>query len=175
MLAEEREPQPPQRVGAGEHHLHLPAGMGAGMIGERQLQHVLEIVRQHHVAAPMREPVGVPGDQRRREDHEQTETDPGADQRRQRACRRFDAGRQCSRQGIDDTAEQHRLDELRRGERDIGKRQRHGQPRVGPQQAEDAKVDADEGHDAVLAAESKRTIAAAHRKLMLPDLTGHTT
>ena len=24
MLAEEAEPQPPQRVGAGEHHLHQP-------------------------------------------------------------------------------------------------------------------------------------------------------
>ena len=64
MLAEERQPQPPQRVGAGQHDLHLPAGMRAGMVGERQLQHVLEIIRQHHVAAPMRKPVGEPGNQR---------------------------------------------------------------------------------------------------------------
>lgn len=54
MLAKERQPQPPQRIGAGEHHLHLPAGMRAGVVGERQLQHVLEIIRQHHVAAVMR-------------------------------------------------------------------------------------------------------------------------
>ena len=66
MLAEERHPQPPQRVGAAEHDLHLPAGMRAGMIGERQLQHVLEIIRQHHVAAMVRQPVGEPGDERRR-------------------------------------------------------------------------------------------------------------
>ena len=67
--------------------------MGTGVVGKRQLQHVLEIVRQHHVAAPMGEPVGVPGDQRRGENHEKTETDPGADQRRQRARRRRDTGR----------------------------------------------------------------------------------
>ena len=76
MLAEERQPQPPQRVGAGQHHLHLPAGMRAGMIGERQLQHVLEIIRQHHVAALMGQPVGVPGDERGGDDHEQAEADP---------------------------------------------------------------------------------------------------
>jgi hypothetical protein len=93
-------------------------------------------------------------------DHEKTETDPGADQWRQRARCRRDTSRQRSRQGIDDTAEQHRLDELRRGQRDIGKRQRDGQPRVGPQQSEDAKVDADKGHDAVLAANGKRTTSA---------------
>ena len=70
MLAEERQPQPPQRVGAGQHHLHLPAGMRAGMVGERQLQHVLEVIRQHHVAAPMRQPVGVPGHERGGDDDE---------------------------------------------------------------------------------------------------------
>ena len=31
MLAEERQPQPPQRIGAGEHHLHQPAGMRAAV------------------------------------------------------------------------------------------------------------------------------------------------
>ena len=66
MLAEERHPQPPQRVGAGQHDLHLPAGMGAGMVGERQLQHVLEIIGQHQVAAAVRQPVGEPRDQRGR-------------------------------------------------------------------------------------------------------------
>ncbi len=67
MLAEERHPQPPQRIGAGEHDFQLPAGMRAGMIGERQLQHVLEEIRQHQIAAAVRQPVGEPGHQRRGE------------------------------------------------------------------------------------------------------------
>ena len=94
MLAEERHPQPPQRVGAGEHDLHLPAGMGAGVVGQRQLQHVLEIVRQHHVAAAVRQPVGEPGHERAGDDDEQAEADPGADERRERGCRGRNAGRQ---------------------------------------------------------------------------------
>src|ERR1700682_2776608 len=36
MLAEESKPQPPQRVGAVQHHLHQTAGMGAGMEGPLQ-------------------------------------------------------------------------------------------------------------------------------------------
>ena len=64
--------------------------MRAGVIGQRQLQHMLEKIGQHEVAAAMREPVGEPGDQRRGHDDEQAEGDPGADQRRQgteRGCR----------------------------------------------------------------------------------------
>ena len=83
----------------------------------------------------------------RGDDNEQAETDPGADQRRQRPRRRRDACRQRSGQRIDDAAEQHRLDELRAGERDIGQRQRQRQSRDRAQQAENAEIDADEGHD----------------------------
>ncbi|MGA7958482.1 MAG: hypothetical protein WCA26_15640, partial [Xanthobacteraceae bacterium] len=49
-----------------------------------------------------------------------------------------------------------------------------GQPRVGPQQAEDAQIDTDKGHDPVLAAQGKRTIAAAHLEIALPHLTAQT-
>ena len=59
-------PQPPQRVGAGEHDFQLPARMRAGVVGERQLQHVLEKIRQHQIAPPVRQPVGEPGHQRAR-------------------------------------------------------------------------------------------------------------
>ena len=130
------------------------------MVGQRQLQHVLEIIRQHHVAALVRQPVGEPGDQRGGQDDEQAETDPGADQRRQRARRRSDAPRAARGQGIDNAAEQHRLDELRGGERDIGERQCHGKPRDGAQQAENAKINTDEGHSAVLALKRKRATGA---------------
>ena len=57
-----------------------------------------------------------------------------------------DAGRQRARQRIDDAAEQHRLDELRRGERDIRQRQCHRERGVGAEQAKHAKIDAGERH-----------------------------
>ncbi len=147
MLAEERYPQPPQRIGACEHHFHLPAGMGAGMIGQRQLQDVLEKIRQHEVAALVRETIGEPGHQRAGADDEQAEPDPGAQQRRQRPYRGTDAGGQRAGQRIDDAAKQHRLDELRCGESDIGERQHRRQPRLRTQQSEYAKVDANKPHD----------------------------
>ncbi len=165
MLAEERHPQPPQRVGAGEHDFHLPAGMLAGMIGERQLQHVLEIIRQHQIAAPVRQPIGEPGDQRAGADNEQAETDPGADERRERPDRRRETCGQRARQRIDDAAEQHRLDELRRGERDIGERQRDGEAGVGAQQAEHAEIEADERHGRVLAAQTRAFERAHSRRI----------
>ena len=60
-----------------------------------------------------------------------------------------DAGRQRARERIDDAAEQHRLDELRRGERDIRGRQCHREPGVGAEQAKHAKIDAGERHDGI--------------------------
>ena len=38
--------------------------MDAAVKGERQLQHVLEIIGQHRQAAAMRQPVGIERDQR---------------------------------------------------------------------------------------------------------------
>ena len=40
--------------------------MRAGVVGERQLQDVLEEIGQHQIAAAVREPVGEPCHQRRR-------------------------------------------------------------------------------------------------------------
>ena len=120
--------------------------MLAGVIGERQLQHVLEIIRQHQVAALMRQPVGEPGDDRAGNDDEQPEGDPGAKQRGECRRRSADAGRQRARERIDDAAEQHRLDELRRSERDIRQRQCHREPNVGAEQAKHAKIDAEKRH-----------------------------
>ena len=62
MLAEESEPEPPQRVGAVQHHLHQPAGMGAGVEGQRQLHDVLEIIGQHRLALAVRQLVGMERD-----------------------------------------------------------------------------------------------------------------
>ena len=120
MLAEESEPQPPQRIRAGEHDLHQPAGMDAAMEAERQLQDVLEIVRHHRVAAPVRQPVGVQRHQRAAGDGEQAEADPGREQRYEVGPDRNTAASLRAGQRIDDAAEQDGFGELRRGQRHVG-------------------------------------------------------
>ena len=81
MLAEKSKPQPPQRIRAGEHDLHQPAGMDAAVEAERQLQDVLEVVGHHRVTAAVRQPVGVQRHQRAAGDGEQAEAHPGREQR----------------------------------------------------------------------------------------------
>ena len=118
--------------------------MRGGVESERQLQHVLEIIGDHHVAAAVRQAVGKPGHQCRGDNDEQAEADPGADERRQRPRRA--AGRQRARQAVDDTAEQDRLDELRYRQRDVGERQRHRKASLGRQQSQDAEIKPQERH-----------------------------
>ena len=59
VIAEEREPQTPERVGALQHHLHQPARMGASVVGERQMQNMLEIFCDDGEPPSVRKPVGV--------------------------------------------------------------------------------------------------------------------
>ena len=51
--------------------------MGIAVIGQRQLQHMLEIAGQHDVAAAVRQPVGIKRDQGAAGDGEQPEAGPG--------------------------------------------------------------------------------------------------
>ena len=132
MFAKERDPEPPQRVGAAEHHLNLPAGMRAGMIGEWQLQHVLEIIRQDYIAPTVGEPVGEPGNERAGGNDEQPKSHPGANERRQHPCGGLQARRQRTRERVDYAPQQYRFDELRAGQRDIRQRQRDREPRIRP-------------------------------------------
>ena len=76
IVTEEGKPEPEQRVGALQHDLHQPPGMGARMVGERQLQHVLEIVGEYALALCVREPVGIERNQRAAADIEQAEGGP---------------------------------------------------------------------------------------------------
>ncbi len=145
MLAEETEPEPPQRIGAVQHHLHQPAGMGAGMKGQRQLHDVLEIIRQHHLALAVRQLVGVERDRRAAEDREQAERNPGREQRPRR-IRRQRPGLRFAGEHVDDLAEQHRLGELRAGQQQVGEGQNPAQPRLLAEQLEDAGVEAQHGH-----------------------------
>ena len=128
MLAEESEPQPPQRIGAVQHHLHQPAGMGAGVEGQRQLHDVLEIVRQHHLALAVRQPVGMQRDGRAAQDGEQAEAAQAASSGQADDDR--PAPGRAGRRAIDDAAEQHRFGELRAGQQQIGAGQDPAQPRL---------------------------------------------
>ena len=145
MLAEEAEPESPQRVGAVQHHLHQPAGMVAGVEVHRQLHDVLEIAGQHRLALAVRQPVGMQGDGGAADNGEQAERRPGAQQRpgrrrRKRPSRRF-AG-----EHIDDAAEQHRFGELRAGQQQVGAGQDPAQPRFVAEQLEHARVKPKQGH-----------------------------
>ena len=122
--------------------------MRAAMEGERQLQHVLEIVGQHGLAAAMGEPVRVQRDQHAAADGEQAEADPGGEQRRQdREIRRL-RGALRAHQRVDDAAEQHRLGELRDRERHIGAGEHPAEPRLGAEQAKHARIELEEIHRA---------------------------
>ena len=145
VLAEEGEPKPPQRVGAVQHHLHQPAGMGAGVESQRQLHDVFEIIGQHRLALAVRQLVGVERDNGAAADGEQAERHPGRQQRPGRV-RGQRAGLWLAREHVDNLAEQHRLGELRAGQQQIGEGQNPTQPRLLAEQLEDAGVKAQHGH-----------------------------
>jgi hypothetical protein len=146
MLAEERQPQPPQRVGAGDHDLHQPAGMRAGVIAQRQLQHVLEKLGAHHLVLTVRQPVGVQRDQRAGDDRKQREADPGTHQQHEALPIQFGEAALRIGQRVDDAAEQHRLDEHRRGHQQVADSQHPAEPRLGPQHLQRADVQPKEFH-----------------------------
>ncbi len=145
MLAEETEPEPPQRVGAVQHHLHQPAGMVAGVEVQRQLHDVLEIAGQHRLALAVRQPVGMQGDGGAAQNGEQAERRPGAPAAATptttQAARRRLAG-----EHVDDAAEQHRFGELRAGQQQVGAGEDPAQPRFLAEQFEHARVKPKQGH-----------------------------
>ena len=123
VIAEEREPQHPQRVGALQHHLHQPAGMGRAVVGLRQLHHVLEVVGEHGLAPSVRQAVGIKRHQRPEHDGEEAEDDPGHDQSEELGPDRGRAFRLRASERVDDAAEQNRLGELGNHESDVADRQ----------------------------------------------------
>ena len=108
--------------------------MGAAVERERKLQQVLEIVGQHALLAPVREAVRMQRDQHAAADGEQSEPDPGGEQRGQVGERRQPAGGLRAHQRVDDAAEQHRLGELRRRQRHIGDREHPAEAGLGAEQ-----------------------------------------
>ena len=120
--------------------------MGVAVIGQRQLQNVLEIAGQHDVAAAVREAVGVKRDQRAAGNGEQPEAGPGGEENAEFLPGRRHAARLRVGQRVDNAAEQNRLGELRGSQRHIGQRQRPGQPAFGAKQGKDAAIKAKKVH-----------------------------
>ena len=147
VVAEEAEPEPGHAVRAFEHDLEDASRMRRGVERERQLEHMLEIVRHGGEPAPVREAVGVQRHGDAGPDREQPEPDPGADQRRQRPeGHRRPARGLALRQAVDDAPEQDRLGKGRDRQRDVGERQDGADPQVGAELAEHADVEADQAH-----------------------------
>ena len=146
MLAKEGLPEPHQAGRSLDHHLEQPAGMGARVETQRQMEDMIEIGGHRRQPLAMREPVGVQRDQHAGPDREQREADPGGEQgehvgparRRPRGMR--------AREPVDDPPEQDGFGELRGGEREIGEDEGRRQAPGGAQLRENAGVEADEGH-----------------------------
>src|SRR6478735_6068630 len=119
--------------------------MGGAVEAEWKLQHVLEIVRQHDLAALVGEPVGIERNERPAQDEEQRKADPSGDERGELRPIRRAAEALRARQGIDDATEQHWLGEARGGERHIGERQNPAELPLRAEQAEHAGVEANHG------------------------------
>ena len=107
--------------------------MGAAVKGERQLQHVLEVGREDALAAAMCEPVRVQRHKCPAQDAEQRKTAPGNDQHVEPLSDRMG-------ERIDDAAEQHRLRELRAGQRQVGEREQPSQPGFVAEQAQHTRI-----------------------------------
>ena len=148
IVAEEAKPQAEQGVGPLQHDLHQAAGMRCRMKGERQLQHMLEVIGERALALPMGEPVGVERNQRAAYDVEQAEGRPGREQAHELRPAEGSSTRLRLRQRVDHAAEQHGFGELRGGQQEIGDGKRPGKPRGRRQQAERPQIDADEIHAA---------------------------
>ena len=133
------------------------------MEAHRQVEHVLEEERGHVEAAAMGQPVSVQGDEDGRDDREQAEDDPGAEQRQDVG----EPGRgDALREPVDDPPEQHGFGELRAGDHDVGDRQNAGKDGLRTQQADDAQVDSQARHRLALPREAGRhqPVAAVQRK-----------
>ena len=144
MLAEETEPEPGHGARALQHHLQHAARMGGGVEGERQFEHVLEVIGHHGQAPAMGEPVRMQRDEGAGADGEQAEGDPGDDERHQHAEGHGRRARHLAPgEHVDDAPEQDRLRESGNGERHIGQREHRADAQIGPELSENADVKPD--------------------------------
>jgi hypothetical protein len=146
VLAQEREPQAKQRVGALPHDLELAARMRGAVKGTRQPQHVLEILAHRGQPAALREAIGVQRHQDAGADAPDADQAPDTEQGERLPPGVVARARAAAGERVDDPAEQERPDEGRAGKREIGQRERDREALVRGEQRQHPAVDLQEAH-----------------------------
>ena len=139
MLAEDREQQGEEVIGAAQHDGDQPAGLLVGMEGGGELDDVLEEALHHLQPAAVGEAIGVERDVDAGGDADEAEAGPQADQPHRRAI----VGER-----VDHPAEQHRLGEAEEGQHDAGEGEADRHAAIGPDQADGSEIETEEGHGA---------------------------
>ena len=85
LVAEEHQPGAEQRIGAGQHDLDQPAGLGVAVERRRQLQHVLEVAPHRRDTVAVRQPLGLHRDEDVAQDAAQADAGPDCQQPGRRA------------------------------------------------------------------------------------------
>ena len=146
VLAEERQPDAEQVVDAGQHDLDQPAGVLGVVEGEGQHQQMLEVGRHRAQPPAMGHAVGLQRHHHVGHDAAQSDQRPEAENLTRVVPQLLDRPAACVAQQVDHLAKQYGLVELQPGHRDVGDGQRDGEALLGPQQADDAAIDAEEFH-----------------------------
>ncbi len=120
--------------------------MRAAVIGQRQLQHVLEIIRQHGMTPAVCKAVGIKRHHDAAGDGENAKARPGEQERQQAVPGRHAGLVLHARERVDDAAEQHRFGELRCRQRNVCDSEEPAEPGLRPEQLEDAHIKAGEIH-----------------------------
>ena len=115
--------------------------MIGAMEAQGQVEHVIEIVGHDGEPAPVRQAIGVQGDQHARQDRENAERGPGDKPGQDFRPRMCGGMRIVAAQAIDDPPEQEGLGKLRGGDRQIGDDQRDRDTPLRPKQGKRARID----------------------------------
>jgi hypothetical protein len=132
--------------------------MRAGVVAQRQLQHVLEEHGSHHLVLAVGEAVGVERHQGAADDAEQREAHPDADQQHQILPVQLRRPALGVRQQVDDASEQPRLGEHGGGDRQIGAGEHPAQTGLAPEHFKHADVEAKEFHEADIGRGKRRFV-----------------
>jgi len=150
MLAEEVEPDAAEAERTVRHHLQRPARMGLGVEHQRQGQHMLEEIRHHGEALPMRQAIGVERDEHAGPDAEEAEPRPESEREDDGGERQRHARALRARERVDDVPEEDRLGELGSGKRHIGDGEDERQPALRPELRQSASIEPNNGHEIVI-------------------------
>jgi hypothetical protein len=145
-LAQEREPDAEQGVDALPHDLQLPARMRGAVEGVGQPQDVLEILAHRGQPTPLRQSVGVQGDQDARGDPADADPAPQAEEEKNLPPGLTARALAAAGQGVDDFPEHQRAKEAGGGERHIGQHQRGRERPLRRKQAHDAAIESQQVH-----------------------------